>query len=299
MKCENESRTNLHQLIFQVFSCVNNPVKYVHPAAFRGLLVLKHLKLRHTQLHQLPSLQHIGHSLENLDISLSRHFTRNDAQNFTYLRKIKYFEMHHNGLIRTPMGLYVIASTITVLDFAFNTIISWTSVEGVEFINLLKLRLQDNNITHLHPEFLITPRLKILNLEANHLVSLAEVTQYSWGGSLPAHKYMDIHLRENPWHCIGSLIWMFRNLYKLQSIIIYASPNFKPYIKNVEQLICESPDARHGTTVVPLDIIKSVNISIRSLRDLAGKCYRQFMPNVKWNFTNLKLFMIFVSIDGC
>ena len=92
---------------------------------------------------------------------------------------------------------------------------------------------------------------------------------------------------------------MFRNLYKLESIIIYARPPFKPYIRNVEQLICESLDARHGTTIVPLDIIENVNTSIRSLRDLAGKCYGQFMPNVKWNFTNLKLFMIFVSIDGC
>ena len=207
--------------------------------------------------------------------------------------------MHHNGLIRTPLGLDVIASTITVLIFAFNTIISLTSVEGVEFFNLQNLRLQYNNITHINPGFLIAPRLSFINLEGNHLVSLAEVTQHSWGGSLPAHKYIKIHLRENPWHCNGSLIWMFRNLYKLQSIIIYARPNFKPYIRNVEQLIFDSPEARHGTSVVPLDIIKSVNISIRSLRDLGGKCYRQLMPNVKLNFTNLKLFMICVSIDGC
>ena len=215
------------------------------------------------------------------------HFTGNDAQNFTYLRKIRYFEMRHNGLIRTPMGLDVIASTITVLNFAFNTIFSLTSVEGVEFISLQILQLQYNNITHLYPEFFITPRLSFINLEGNHLVSLVEVTQYSWGGSLPTHEYMEIHLRENPWHCNGSLIWMFRNLYKLQSIIIYARPNFKPYIRNVEQLICKSPDARHGTTIVPLDMIENVNMSIPSLRDLAGKCYRQLMPNVKWNFTNL------------
>ena len=190
-KCENESKTNLHKLTLQAFSCMMNPVKYVHPAAFRGLLVLERVKLRHTQLHQLPPGQHIGHSLTSLEISFSVHFTGNDAHNFTYLRKIKYFEMHHNGLIRTPLGLDVIAGTIIVLNFAYNTIISLTSMESVEFIKLQKLRLKCNNITHLHPEFLIAPRLRLINLEGNHLVSLAEVTQHSWGGSLPEHKYRE------------------------------------------------------------------------------------------------------------
>ena len=291
-KFENESKTNLHQLTLQVLSCQMNPVKYVHPGAFTGLLVLEHLRLRHTQLYQLPSLQHIGHSLTYLEIGFSTHFNGNCAKKFTYLRKIKSIEMYRNGLIRTPLGLSLIASTITVLNFVCNTIISLTSLEGVEFIKLHTLRLQYNNITHLHPEFLITPRLQILNLEGNHLVSLAEVTQYSWGSLLPKHKYMQILLRENPWHCNGSFIWMFRNLYKFQGMLIHAKPPFKPYIRYMDQLLCESPDARHGTTVVPMDIIESVNISIGSLRDLAGKCYLQFKPNVKWNFTNLKSFVI-------
>ena len=185
LKCENESRTTFYQLIFQVFSCMNNPVKYVYPAAFRGLLVLKHLELRHTQLHQLPSLQHIGHSLENLDICLSGHFTGNDAQNFTYLRKIQYLNMYHNRLSRTPLGLNLIANTLMALHLAYSTIISLTSIEGVEFIKLYTLRLTCNNIAHLRPKYLFTPRLKFLNLEGNHLVSLAEVTQYSWGSLLP------------------------------------------------------------------------------------------------------------------
>ena len=67
---------------------------------------------------------------------------------------------------------------------------------------------------------------------------------------------------------------MSSNLYKIQRKIIYAKPPFKPYIRYVEGLRCESPYARHGTTVVPMDVIESVNISICSVYDLAGKCYR-------------------------
>ena len=75
--------------MLQVFSSLVNPVEYIHPYAFRGLLALERLKLKNTQLLHLPSLQHIGHSLTTLEVISSVHFNGNDAQGFTYLRKIK------------------------------------------------------------------------------------------------------------------------------------------------------------------------------------------------------------------
>ena len=260
-----------HYLTLQVIWCLMNPVKYVHPAAFRGLLVLERVRLRHTQLHQLPSLQHIGHSLTTLELGSSTHFKGNDAQDFTHLMKIRYILMDCNRLRSTPLGLALIANTIKRLNFASNAINSLTSMEGVKFDKLITLNLQYNNITHLHPEFLFIPYLQVLTLMGNNLVSLGEVTQYSWGSLLPKNEYLKIFLRQNPWHCNGSLIWMFSKLFKLGNKIIYAKPPFKPYIRDVAPLFCESPDARHGTTVVPMDVMESVNISIRSLRDLTGK----------------------------
>ena len=205
------------------------------------------------------------------------HFDENDAQTFTYLREIKHLYMHHNGFSRTPMGLNLIASTVISLSFVSNSIDSLSSMEGVEFIKLVTLRLMYNKITHLRPGLLITPRLESLNLEGNHLVSLAEVTQYPWGRSLPEYTYTEIYVKNNPWHCNGSLMWISSNLYKIENEIIYVKPPFKPYIRNVNRLLCESPDARHGTTVVPMDVIENVNISIRSLRDLAGMSYCHFV----------------------
>ena len=163
-------------------------------------------------------------------------------------------------------------------------------MEGVEFNKLVRLRLSYDEITHLLPELLIIPRLESLNLVGNHLVSLAEVTQYSWGSSLPEHKYMRISLAKNRWHCNGSLIWTSINLYRFGGEIIYAKPPFKSYIGYVDQLLCESPDARQGTTVVPIDVIESVNISIRQLHDLAGMCYYRFASNT--NFNNLNYLWI-------
>ena len=270
-----------HHLTLQVFSCMNNPVKYLHPAAFRGLLTLRHLKLKHTQLHKLPSFQHIGHSLTTLGISLSAPLTRHDAQDFTYLGKIKYIRMNRIGLRSTPLGLNLIANTIMTLDFHYDAINSLMSMEGVTFVKLVSLDLSYNNITHLYHELLITPHLQLFNLGGNHLVSLADVTRYSWGNSLPENKYTAISLHKNPWHCNGSLIWLGSSLYELGSEIIYAKPPFKPYIGDVNRLLCESPDARFGTTVVPMDVIENVNISIRSLRELAGKCRWNFALNIR------------------
>ena len=163
---------------------------YVHPAVFIGLLVLKCLELRHTQLHQLPSLQEIRHSLTYVEVSYSN-VEENCARTFTYL-KIKHLVIHHNVLSITPLGLNVIASTIITLEFEFHSINALTSMEGVEFIKLARLGLRKNNITHLHLEFLITPRLESLNLVGN--------PWSHWQKSLSIHGAV---------HCQNTHTWQF------------------------------------------------------------------------------------------
>ena len=296
IKCDNDSD---YYLTLQVFSCLMNPVEYVHPAAFKGLLVLERLRPEHTKLRQLPSLQHIGHSLTTLKVSSSTYFIGNDAQDFIHLMNIKHILLDQNGFRTTPFGLDLIANTIQRLEFASNAINSLTSMGGVKFDKLDKLDLQYNNITHLHPDVLFTPYLQLLYLQGNNLVSLGDVTQYSWGSLLPKHEYLKISLQQNPWHCNGSLTWMFSNLFKSKYNIIYAKPPFKPYIRDVDRMLCKSPDARCGTTIVPMNVIERINISIRSLRDLAGKSICQFASNIRLNFSNLKSFIMPYSTDDC
>ena len=91
----------------------------------------------------------------------------------------------------------LIANTITALRFAHNTIILLTSMKGVEFIKPYTLALECNNIVHLRPKYLVTPRLNVLKLEGSHLVSLAEVTHYSWGSLLSEHEYSETGLKRD------------------------------------------------------------------------------------------------------
>ena len=261
---------HFYQLSFQDFSCAWNPIRYIHPDAFIRLLVLNSLKMQATQLHQLSSLKHVGHSLISLQLSRSMRFEGNHAWELSYLRKIEVVNMPHNGLKYLPLGLDYIAKSVRKLDFDFNCMRSIASIEGVNFTNLRSLHLQGNRITHLRPEIFTTPHLEVLNLHGNDLITLDEFTRYSWGSSLPKHTYLAIHLPWDTWHCNGSLTWMHSNLYRFNHQIIYAQQSLKAYITHVQMLVCKSPDTRRDTGVVPKDIIESINITVRSLRELAG-----------------------------
>ena len=172
-----------------------------------------------------------------------------------------------------PRGLHRIAKTVNSLWFKHNIIRSIAEMEGITFPKLNLLDLGYNTITHLNPERLITPQLRLLEFDHNIIVSLADVSRCSWGNSLPDGVYLDIYLQGNPWNCNGSLIWLHDNLFILESTWreeeIFAKPPLKPCIRSTSLLICHSPDRRLGTTVVPRKRI-AVHRRIKSLEKLAG-----------------------------
>ena len=81
-------------------------------------------------------------------------------------------------------------------------------MEGVKYPLLQRLEIHHNLIAYLQTEAFITPKLKMLNLAHNLLVTLADVTQFSWGNALGEFDYVSIDLRGNPWNCNASLNWI-------------------------------------------------------------------------------------------
>ena len=128
-------------------------------------------------------------------------------------------------------------------------------MEGVKFVKLRSLWLGNNRIMHLHPDLLITPRLRVLTLAGNTILSLTDVTQHAWGSSLPTYDYLSISLRLNPWNWNGSLAWMQGRLIKLGNDIIYARPPFKPFVRFVEKE-CFATAPMH-VVVLPLCLLLS------------------------------------------
>ena len=192
---------------------------------------------------------------------------------FSGCRTLERLGIQGSVLETIPQGLHRIAKTINSLWLMRNAIRSIAEIEGIAFPKLDILDLKHNKITHLNPERLIMPQLRLLELDNNLIVSLADVSQYSWGNSLPDGVYLDIYLHGNPWNCNGSLIWLHDNLFILELSWhheeIYAKPPLKPCIRSVNRLICHNPDGRRGTTVVPRKRI-AVHRRIRSFKNLAG-----------------------------
>ena len=229
------------------------------------------------QLQQLPPLQDIAHSLVSLYVVTMNLGQTKNEQLLSGCRTLTRLGMPFSALETISLGLHHIAKTVEYLRFKRNAIRSIASMEGIAFAKLFALDLCHNNITHLNPEYLITPQLRVLDLEHNHLMSLGDVTLHSWGDSLPDGVFLGILLNGNPWNCDGSLTWLQSSLFILgrrnQRELIYAKPPLKPCIRNVDHLICHSPDRRLGTAVVPPGQI-IVHKRIKSLEMLAGKISR-------------------------
>ena len=264
-------------LSFQRLQCNANPLQLIHPWAFKGVLALKLIAIDSPQLQQLPPLQDIAHSLTSLFIvSVDLEQTKNQ-QYLSDCRMLKRVSMPFSALETISLGLHHIAKTLEYLRLKHNVIKSIASMEGIAFRKLHALDLRHNNITHLNPECLITPQLRQLDLEYNHLVSLGDVTQYSWGNSLPYGVFLNIILNGNPWNCDGSLTWLQSGLFNLRQgsrwELIYAKPPLKACIRNVGHLICQSPDRRLGTALVPRERIV-VHGRAKTLETLAGKISR-------------------------
>ena len=100
--------------------------------------------------------------------------------------------MQSSALETVPLGLHHIAKTINSLWFKHNIIRSIAEMEDITFPKLGVLDLGYNKITHLNPERLIMPQLRLLELNHNLIVSLADVSQYSWGNYLPDGEYLNI-----------------------------------------------------------------------------------------------------------
>ena len=252
-------------------------LRCIHPLAFKGVLALKFLTIKSHQLQQLPPLQDITHSLISLHIVSVKIRQTKTEDYFIGCWSLERLVIPFSALEIVSLGLQHVAKTVEYLHFKHNVIRSIASMEGITFSTLLMLDLRHNNITHLNPENLITPQLRLLDLEHNHLVSLRDVTQYSWGNSLPNGVFLSIYLKENPRNCDGLLTWLQNILHILvqggKRELIYAKSPLKPMIRKVGHLICHSPDRRFGTVVVPRKQI-AVHRRIKSLEILSAKISR-------------------------
>ena len=106
--------------VAQGITIFKNPVAYVHPAAFQGLIRLQSLVIYSAQLHVAPSLRFIGHSLNTLDLSNSKVEFKSGYFKHGYI--MQTLTVVSSDLREMPISLRMIAESLETLSLSDNSI---------------------------------------------------------------------------------------------------------------------------------------------------------------------------------
>ena len=257
-----------------------NPVAYVHPAAFQGLRQLRELMIHSPELREAPSLQFIGHSLTELDLSHSKVEFENGYFKQGY--KIQYLYLQNCDLRRIPPSVRAMAKSLVRLFLDVNMITTLKPLEGILFAKLSHLDLNRNRIPALDPDVLLLPRLFSMDLSENLLNQIADPSQALWGTDGTNGAY--VHLGYNPWHCGASMFWLLQALHHERFDF-----TFQRYRSNVTLILintwyCTTPKKYDGTMVVDamstiLTLRSRDNLKSRGMKiNLVWRCSHRLSP---------------------
>ena len=234
-----------------MITIIQNPVAFVHPAAFQGLRRLLHLAIYSHLLHVAPSLQFIGHSLLELDLSYSKVEFKPNYFNHRYV--LQTLTVHNSDLREMPNSLCMIADSLETLYLIENSIITLKPLYKTRFIQLKWLFLYGNKISSLEPVALWLPRLRAIYLEDNHICQITDISAVSWGWNATGESGPTIKLDGNPWHCNASMNWLLQGLHRSEYGIVFERNAFMVYVGN---WFCATPQEYQGRLVVDVLSIK-------------------------------------------
>ena len=234
-----------------MITIIRNPVAYIHPAAFQGLRRLLHLTIYSHLLRVAPSLQFIGHSLLELDLSYSK--VEFEPNYFNHRYVMQTLTVHNNDLRELPNSLCMIAHSLETLDLHGNSITTLKPLYKIRFIQLKWLFLFGNKISSVEPGALWLPRLRAIHLDENHICQITDISTVSWGRNATGRSKPQVNLNDNPWHCNASMSWLLHCLHLSEYGIVFKRNDF---VISVGNWFCATPQEYQGRLVVDVLSIK-------------------------------------------
>ena len=222
--------------LLQELYLYKNKIDFIHRLAFKGLKTLYQLDISNNRLTRAPSLEEVKSTLRELKLEYNYIKHVADAY-FDFCINIKYIHIGYNKLTQFP-SLQNIAKTIVAFGVQGNNISNANFIYGNIFPELHILNLEANQIGEFcPPPEKFVPRLHTIFLQGNKLSGIY----------FPRESYrrkVEVFLKNNPWHCNGSLGWTQQCLFN-EHINIMVCMRWL----TLRGMVCDSPPHAKGLTL--------------------------------------------------
>ena len=200
----------------------------------------------------MPEMQHNAPSLEQLlfednDLSNSAADIKNGYP------KLKHISLHKNRLTYVP-DFGQLVDQLKYLMLSYNSIESLHNIYNIRFIRLRTLNLEKNRIKYISLSLLYMPMIYRLDISGNLLETLEPIGSILPTGDLEKRGHMTAFLHSNPWHCNGSLSWLYKGLNPHSNLwcMSYRNRSCSLYIGVIHYLFCKTPKQLNGKGIMTL-----------------------------------------------
>ncbi|CAH0557026.1 unnamed protein product [Brassicogethes aeneus] len=181
----------------------NNELEFIEPHAIRALPLLKSLKLSKNKLKELPNS-----AFSNLPLLQKAELQENQLRllgpnTFNIVPHLLMLNMSHNQLLSVEdAGLRSLRS-LEMLDLSKNRLnrVAGANLEKMEW--LVELRMDDNNICGVQGSFNNMPRLRVLTMKNNKMMTFPEQAVERLRGNIAV-----LDIEGNPLVCSCNLMWL-------------------------------------------------------------------------------------------
>ena len=226
----------------------DNPIEYIDPLAFDGIIELKSLHFVNTLRHA-PDLSKTGHSLRFKFLSNVEVGNKSiDLKSLIILEELTFC---CSGLNEVPKSIRHVSSTIHELNLADNCITTLENMENIVF----RIYVSHEKL-HLSPESYVftTASIDIYDFiwKPSHPFEWFEYL--SMGRSLPKKREYCAIFGLYPWHCNGSMLWLQHSLCNgpwPKSAFYIRQP--QGLVIDTSQLVCHSPVEFRGRALLTLN----------------------------------------------
>ena len=199
------------------------------------------LWLSNTLLSSAPSLKHIRNSLRDLFVT-EANIEVLDKDYFYDCCCLEIVDFSSNKITQFPDFRYI-TSTLYSCYFMDNQLEQIDSLYVVAFPKLEMLSVASNQISFFNVTWLSTmPLFRLVKLQDNNLTQLADPREFITGD-----RKLRVRLRDNPWHCGGSIEWLLNEWQRMTPPAID-----KVQIDDIVNMTCHTPLSAHGMYIIEI-----------------------------------------------